>query len=439
MTDSLQTWGAGTRLGAFESLMWRLDGFPGLRGSVVGIEMLAHAPDWGALTALHRQLIASTPRLHQRPAENTLQIGHLHWVDAPLCTLEHHLRRITLPTPATHRALLDFAQSFAMEAFDADHSPWQAVLVEHLDSGQAAYIFKLHHCLSDGMGIVQLLSALNQPLKTAARSTPAAAQRKTTPTPDAPPAVPPGARLARYAASARRVLAPYSAPPSALLAQRSGQWHFETMMLPFASLHAAARAAHASLNDAFLAGVLGGFGRYHARYGTVPAALPIAMPISIRRADTPTGGNHFAAGIFAAPLAERDPVARMRRIALKVAQWRNEPALALPLKLMNLMTCVPAATAARAMTERLSRQDLQISNVPGFRVPVALAGAPVTALYPFAPLPGCAGMLAMVSYATDCGLGFNLDAAAVAHPAQLMQDMGDAFTEILALGTSHAD
>src|SRR5207247_1122505 len=45
--------------------------------------------------------------------------------------------------------------------FDRARSPWEAVLLEGLEEGKGAYLLKLHHSTTDGMGGIQLLSQLH--------------------------------------------------------------------------------------------------------------------------------------------------------------------------------------------------------------------------------------------------------------------------------------
>ena len=72
----------------------------------------------------------------------------------------------------------------------------------------------------------------------------------------------------RYASSLRRTLAAPPAPPSPLLAGRRGtSWRFEVLECPLADLKAAAKSAHGSLNDAYVAALLGGLRRYHELHG----------------------------------------------------------------------------------------------------------------------------------------------------------------------------
>ena len=56
------------------------------------------------------------------------------------------------------RQLLDLAQGILARPVDKARPPWEAVLVEGLEDGRAGYLLKLHHSLSDGLGLVQLLT-----------------------------------------------------------------------------------------------------------------------------------------------------------------------------------------------------------------------------------------------------------------------------------------
>ena len=65
----------------------------------------------------------------------------------------YHLRRMKVPAPGTWSELLEAAQQIGMTPFDRARSPWEAVVFEGLADGRAAYLLKLHHSTSDGMGV----------------------------------------------------------------------------------------------------------------------------------------------------------------------------------------------------------------------------------------------------------------------------------------------
>jgi diacylglycerol O-acyltransferase len=71
--------------------------------------------------------------------------------------------------------------------------------------------------------------------------------------------------------------------------------------------------------------------------------------------------------------------------------------------------------------------------VPGIPYPVYLAGARITHMYPFGPLPGCAAMIILISHAGTCCIGINTDAAAITDPALFRTCIIQGINEILAL------
>jgi uncharacterized protein DUF1298 len=89
------------------------------------------------------------------------------------------------------------------------------------------------------------------------------------------------------------------------------------------------------------------------------------------------------------------------------------------------------------MSSRMtSANDVQASNVPGVAHPVYIAGARITRVYPFGPLPGCAAMLTLISHDGTCCIGINTDPAAVTRPDVLLDGLRDGLAEVVALSRS---
>jgi len=89
-----------------------------------------------------------------------------------------------------------------------------------------------------------------------------------------------------------------------------------------------------------------------------------------------------------------------------------------------------------AMSSRMtSANDVQASNVPGVAHPVYIAGARITRVYPFGPLPGCAAMLTLISHDGTCCIGINTDPAAVTRPDLLVDGLRAGLAEVVALGS----
>jgi hypothetical protein len=161
--------------------------------------------------------------------------------------------------------------------------------------------------------------------------------------------------------------------------------------------------------------------------------MPIGFPISLRTDNDPMGGNKFAGSQYAAPVSETNPVTRIRHIQAFVKQMRAEPALDFMVRMMPVMTRLPLSAVIAMTANFTAAQDAQISNIPGIAHPVYLAGAEVTHLWPFAPVPGCGMMIAMVSHNGRCCIGINSDRAAVTEPALLVECFRQGLEEVMAL------
>ena len=159
----------------------------------------------------------------------------------------------------------------------------------------------MHHALSDGHGMMQLLSQAHSrspepgpPVKRRSRK-PAAPlpstatvlgqqlraglsrlpqQARTLAADVAQGLQRPGAaqEALRYARSAARILGRKPAPKSPLLAGRSLDWHFDALDFPLDAFKVAAKRSGASLNDAYIAGIAGGFRRVPAGSGAITSS-----------------------------------------------------------------------------------------------------------------------------------------------------------------------
>jgi WS/DGAT/MGAT family acyltransferase len=463
--EQLRGWGGARELSAFEAMMWLAEADPRLRSTTTSVLILDRAPDWDRLVAGHEWTTRAVPRFRQRVVEPALGLGMPQWVDDPGFLLDYHLRRQRLPEPGTERQLLDLAQTLAMTPFDRARPPWEATLVEGLDGGRAAYILKLHHVASDGIGLMQLVGQMLNPTRESRdaptvellgrRRTPTraelalqVAQRRVQGLPKAAATslssvrttinrwlhTPDAARAAGdYLASARRMLAPKLAAGSPILRKRGLAWRFDFIDLSLAELKSAAKSVDASLNDVYLAGLIGGFRRYHEEMGVKLEAMPIGFPISLRTDGDTAGGNKFVGAQYAAPIAERDPLARIEHIRDFVRTVRAEPALAVMLRLAPVMARLPTVALTTLAASMTAAQDAQISNIPGIAKPIFIAGAQVTHWWPFAPAVGCGMMIAMVTHNGRCCIGVNSDRAAVTEPELLASCLREGLAEIIAL------
>ena len=93
---------------------------------------------------------------------------------------------------------------------------------------------------------------------------------------------------------------------------------------------------------------------------------------------------------------------------------------------------------ARAYGAQTTKLDLQASNIAGLPYPAYLAGARIERMLPFGPLPGCAVMATLLSYAGTCCIGLNTDPTAVTEPDVFVRCVEEGLDEVLALAPAGA-
>ena len=465
MAESTE-WGASADMTPWEGVMWRTEVDPLTRSSGALVEILDCEPEWDRLVAAHERVTRAIPRLRDRVVEPILPLVPPAFSRDEKFDVRNHLDRIRLGD-GTMRELLDLAASLYDRPFPPGRPPWEGLLVQGLEGGRAAYVLKMHHSLTDGQGLVQLLSMAHS--------------RTREPSPPEPePRLPPSEQLnsvtlltsrllreatstpgrmlnlagesvrlagrtitrptrvigdgVRFTRSLMRVLTPPPVERSPLLAgNRGSQCRFVALDVALADLKAAGKAGGGSVNDAFLAALLGGFRRYHEHFGVEVGLMPMALPISLRTADDPAGGNRFAGARFAGPVGEPDPRERIQAIREFVLSARAEPAIGVLDLFAPAVSRLPTFMLVSLAATITSVSDFQASNIPGLGHTAYLAGAQITHTFPFGPRPGVAAMVTMLSYDGTCCIGFNFDPDAITDTDVFETCMREGFDEVLEL------
>ena len=465
--------GQPDELSPLDYLLHRGEAHPATRSAFLDLEILDRPADWGRLREAMDRASRVVIRMRQKVVVPTVPTTPPRWVVDPDFDLDYHLRRVALPAPGTLRQLLDLAEVTLQSPLDTSRALWEAVYVEGLagngpgneQGDRAALLIKLSHAITDGLGGLALFEQIYD------------AEREPAPRPMPPVPLPrdlsgedllrhslwrlpattltagrnwlgravgtaarlvtqPGDTVAEvlgFADSARRMLGPPPAEPSPLLRRRSLVTRTHVLELPLTDLRTAAKAVGGSVNDAYLAALCGGLGRYHDVLGVPVEAVPLAIPVSLRTDDDPASGNRFAGVTIAAPLAEPDPAERMKQIREQVIARRGEPAIDVFGRIAPVLCLLPDE-ALLAVTERITPPDIQASNVPGYAQETFLAGARVDRQYGMGPMPRVAMMAILISRAGTCTVTFRYDTASFTAADQLEKCLQLGFDEIVELG-----
>jgi len=458
------------RMSPNDAILWQNEIDPMLRSTILSVLVLSESPDLERIDHAVQRALRHVPRLRQRVVEDPLGVAPPRWESDPNFALRYHWRRVRISGEGSERDLLDLAQPLAMQAFDKDRPLWEMLLVEGLEGGRAALVMKLHHAISDGVGLLRMTSSLverdaeprapkqgderrrgSSSVLEDHRETPElgpfdrmldamrhrvdenlragqAIRRIWTETLFHP------RRALETTRSIARTLRPVTEPMSPILRGRSLEQHFDVLEVKLETFKQASKGVGGSLNDAFVGAMTGGLRRYHQRHGRPVDELRMTMPINLRAGDSGRrAGNQFAPARFSVPIGIEDPAERMSRIGELVAEQRGEPALPHLDQITGVLGRLPLRMTVGLLGSMLKSIDFVTSNVPGPPFPVFAGGAHVERMFGFGPLSGAALNLTLFSYDGVCQIGVNMDCAAVRDPEVLVECLREGVAEVLAL------
>lgn len=420
----------------------------------------APAPD--ALLDLLGTRAAAIPRLRMRVRDVLLPVGGAAWSADKDFDVHRHVKRVQLPLDAGAEgdggfmaAATRLAGELMEQPLRRGLPPWQMYVITGAPDGPFAVLVKLHHALADGMRAVAIGAGIfDEIASVAGRARSGAAPARPRPVP--PRSWMPGPRqvaglalgriedLGRaFGVGASLVRASRidlrGAP--ALSASSSGTRRLATADLDAEAVRLIRRAAGGTGNDILLAVVAGALRRWMLERGEpLPGADPRALvPVSRRRpGGAAASGNRLSAYLLGLPVSEEDPWERLK--AVRAAMDRNKAAgplrgagavavLADQLPSLAHRFGAPLAGSAARMLF-----DVLVTSVPLPRSALSLAGCPLRALYPMAPLArGQSLAVALTTYGSSVQIGLVADGKALPDLERLARCTEDEVAELLTL------
>ena len=425
-----------------------------------------------------------TPRFRQRLVELPLGQG-LAWIDDEHFDLTHHVHVAALPRPGGERELRELVAHLLEIPPDPSRPLWEIWVVDGLADGRVVLLPKVNHVMADGTALldfsIRLLDA-----GTDAPGTP-------TTTWDPEPAPPTAALLATGLAERTRrqvgalwqfttsaadpaVLGGLArtvvglggsgsgiAPPLPVTRAVGPRRDVVWQKLPWDDLERVKRAEGTTLNDVVLAVTAGALAHYLAHQEPDGTTTASERPTSERpTADHPTSGgsaagpsprvlvpvsthgrtvsgefeNRFSMMIVDLPVAEPDPLARLRAIHAEMDRHKASGQSRLGPLLFSIADLVPPWALRVAAPPVLRNQpvvNLCVSNMPGSRDPLYLLGARLTDLYPYiCGVGNIAVIVGVISYLDSLGVGLTVDADVVPDPDVLAEGLRLAAAELVA-------
>jgi WS/DGAT/MGAT family acyltransferase len=420
---------------------------------VTGIMIFDQPLDFERLRATFEQRLLRFDRFRQRVV---ISGDEARWEDDPNFTLSAHLRRIALPAPHDQQALQELVSDFMSTPIDFSKSPWQYHLIENYNGG-CVLMGRLHHCIADGIALIRVLLSMTDDAPDAPEAEappaderpgqpagPAAAARKTVRAAERlmadgievlldPAKIGEAARLgAGGAAALSRLLLLSPDPPTAFkgplgVAKRAA-W---SQPLPLDQIKAIGRAVGATVNDVLLAAVTGALRRYLQGRGQPVDGIDIraAVPVNLRPLDEPlTLGNRFGLVFLALPVGADDPLDRLFDLKERMEAIKGSPEALITFGILTTMGMAPAQVQSLGVSIFGSKATAVMTNVPGPRETIYMAGAPVQNIMFWVPQSGRLGLgVSILSYAGQVTLGVATDVGLVPDPDQIIAGFHDEF------------
>jgi diacylglycerol O-acyltransferase len=387
--------------------------------------------------------------------------------------LDAHVSESTLPAQADDTVLATAVAAMLAAPLPRDKPLWR-MHVFHGLRGRTAVAIILHHAVVDGLAAKEIFDVLidqvgqSIPASAAVRgelgSTPnrillavrglmsipqrqarvlwsaprALAHLDQVPTLRSLPGVHTLSRYVRRDLDAQRLDAPRTPFNTKLSAARSVA--FGTM--PFEYVTAIKRALGVTVNDVVIACCAGALRRRLVALGELPDQPLVAyVPTSTR---APTGGDRYGNAIASiiAPIPTHlsSGGARVSFTHETLTRAKIRASKTPPTLLSDINDAIPTpffGLAARGLSDLLSSSlvrapvNVIISNVPGSRIPLETAGAPLLANYPLSLIfSGFALNMTVVSYQDGLDVGIVADAAALPEAWTLLADFRAELSEL---------
>ena len=394
------------------------------------------------------------------------------WVEDETFDLEYHLRHTALPAPGDWSQLCTLLGRLHSRPLDLSRPPWEASLIEGLDSidgvppGSFAVFVRVHHTAIDGVGGIELMSALFQlnpddpppdvpdlwkpermpnPWELLGRAAASNIARPIRLARGVATAVPKAVRVAGQLRRREIQLPTLGVPATRFNARVSPHRVFDAANLDLNDLKKTkSTVPGATVNDVVITVCAGALRSYLGDLGELPEqSLAAVVPMSIRTEGEKGAEGNRVAQFFcdmhtdiADPKARLEAVAETTKIAKGSQQALGAHALqqmssVLPGALFGMALRANAEIGARSRTSGLL--NTQISNIPGPPIPLYCAGAKLLRMYGLGPVvTGAALIHVIMSYCDTITFSFTSDRDMMPDPAAYASALRQSFEDLKA-------
>ena len=453
------------RISAVDTAWLRMDR-PGNLMMICGVLIFREKIDLARLKQVIAERFLVFKRFRQRPVETPAMS---FWETDARFDIDHHVAHTALPGRAGKRELQALVSRLMSTPLDPARPRWQFHLVDNYDGG-SAIVVRIHHCYADGIALVRVMLSM------------------TDATADGPPAMPFQARERRRA-SADDNLGQLLAPLSGVLesARRIGGmlvdagvgiWHDPAKAveladkgsaltaevaklalmsqdsptrfkgspsgakrvawaepLPLPEVKAIGRALGSSVNDVLLSCVAGALRDYLVARGdpVEGVMLRALVPVNLRPIESAYRlGNQFGLVFLELPIGIENPVERLYAVRANMNALKDSYQPILALGLLAAMGSGPKLLQETLLSILARNATAVMTNVPGPRQALYMAGARIDKLMFWVPQSGDIGMgVSILSYDDSVQFGVVTDRGLCPDPEKVIERFPAQFEQLV--------
>lgn len=429
---------------------------------ITGVLMFDVPIDFERLRATIEQRMLRFDRFRQRVRHFTGRSGQPEWEDDPHFDIRSHVRRIALPVPGDEDALQELVGDLMSTPLDYSKPLWQWHLVEGYGRG-CAVIARMHHCIADGIALVHVMLSLTDaepdapwpgknaektrnpksPLETwfrpvaamvdGARRTTEAVVNQGMGVLSSPSKVLEfmqmgGGTVASISKLATMPPDPITAFKGKLGVPKRAVW---SRPIPLEQVKAVGHFTKSTINDLLLTAVTGALRRYLQQRGERTDGLNIraVVPVNLRPlSEAPRLGNRFGLVFLSLPVGIEDPLDCLLELQERMDAIKGSPEAAVAFGILNAIGTVPRQIEDSVINLFGTKATGVMTNVPGPRHPIYLAGKRLKGVMFWVPQSGRLGLgVSILSYAGEVRLGIVTDVALVPDPERIIAGFHDEF------------
>lgn len=400
-------------------------------------------------------------RFRQRVVESPLPMVGPRWVEDKYFNLRSHLQRVALPDPGGQDELQEMVSTLMSTPLDPTKPLWQFQYIENYRGG-SALVGRVHHCIADGIALVRVLlgmtddspkgssrvrrtrrrrqplgggpwlpEVVNDALYSVRRATGKVVDGTVETLLDPSRA----AEIAGEGLKAGGVLGRLALMPADPMTGLKGDlgtakrcaW---SKVLALDEVKDFSKGTGATINDVLLNGVAGALRRYLLARGEDLGSdvnIRAIVPVNLRpESAVEKLGNRFGLVFLALPVGIEDRMERLRELKLRMDSIKNSTEAVVTYAVLNALGTASSSVESLAVKFFGSKATAVMTNVPGPREEIYLAGKAMRSMMFWVPQAAHLGLgVSVLSYAGQVRLGVVTDAGLIPDPAALIETFQD--------------